>query len=302
MKGTLALIPAIAISSCVSVLVLCRWPALASAATSQIETTKSQKQQEVKATTIPQVAKTDAPPSDRQELPAPEVPEAFTTATPARRMTSKTPEAPTPFLIGNYGYTYYRLDADPSEEFLLRRKRAELAPSQFQKDSAALQNDDSIDRTSLINPTIQPIGPNFPLILNRPPANRGAPVRFFAAQFKLPQGSIDLKDARAYDTFQRKAEEASRVVEWNNVSLVARGFLNQTQYDLNDWVIVGANCPSCAELHWVAYGYDDNNSRFEVFSNSRSGRRGHSQVRGWQSRPSSRRLRQFPGVLPARSG
>ena len=71
MKGTLALIPAIAISSCVSVLVLCRWPALASAATSQIETTKSQKQQEVKATTIPQVAKTDAPPSDRQELPAP---------------------------------------------------------------------------------------------------------------------------------------------------------------------------------------------------------------------------------------
>ena len=48
-------------------------------------------------------------------------------------MTSKTPEAPTPFLIGNYGYTYYRLDADPSEEFLLRRKRAELRPLNFKR-------------------------------------------------------------------------------------------------------------------------------------------------------------------------
>jgi hypothetical protein len=118
------------------------------------------------------------------------------------------------------------------------------------------------------------------------------PVRFFAAKFKLPlasdggDGAADLKGNRAYELFQQKAEEASRIVEWNQFSLVPRGVISQEQVDLRQqWTLLGVFCPSCDEQHWTAVGYDDNKKKFQIYSNNRRVRPAlEVRERAWSSR------------------
>ncbi len=120
----------------------------------------------------------------------------------------------------------------------------------------------------------------------------------YTAQFKLALGADDLKDGKAYNLFQTRAEEAGRVVAWNNTSLGPRTVVDQAQYDLNDWVIVGVFCPRCDEHHWLAYGYNGNDAKFEIFSNSPTGRPSHPPERGWETRKSCRTVREFPAAVP----
>lgn len=124
------------------------------------------------------------------------------------------------------------------------------------------------------------------------------PVRFFAAKFKPPLGRDDLKEDQAFELFQRKAEEANRVVEWNQFSLAPRGALDQVEIDFRqEWTLLGAFCPSCREHHWIAVGYDENSSRFRVYSNSRRKRTpAEMRERGWQQREILRSPRITPDI------
>jgi hypothetical protein len=212
--------------------------------------------------------------------------------------TKKGVESPTPFLIGNYEHGYYRLDACLSRELERRRKLEEVSPFECLTDRRAARDRGVIlragfDSQVLTHPEVVALAP-----LLMAGVNPGAPLRFYAARFKLALGADDLKDGKAYNRFQTRAEEAGRVVAWNNTSLGPRAVVNQAQYDLNDWVIVGVFCPRCDEHHWLAYGYNGNDAKFEIFSNSPTGQSSHPPERGWETRKSYRAVREFPGVIP----
>jgi hypothetical protein len=119
-------------------------------------------------------------------------------------------------------------------------------------------------------------------------ANPRAELRFFAARFALPhvaEGSNtgeDIEGAAAHTFFNRKAQEASRAVEWNDLCLTTRGVLNSEQVDLfKEALVLGVRCPSCTEIHWLAFCYNGKIKQFQIFSNSRSDATVHAAVRGW---------------------
>ena len=92
----------------------------------------------------------------------------------------------------------------------------------------------------------------------------------------------------AFQRLERKAYQAARAVEWSSSSLGPRGIINQELATRDRWTVLGVRCPIHSDLHWIAHGYNDSWKRFEIISNSQSGRDAHPPNRRWIERRVSR--------------
>jgi hypothetical protein len=155
---------------------------------------------------------------------------------------------PTPFLIGDYDIGYYEISCSESDHKPIRVFAARITQEILPADNVKKAMDAEAEK---------------------PETGRRA--------------SGEVEAELIFRRIQENAERAARAIAWNRICVAPQGIVSRRMILDSESLVVGARCPICKQIHWVAIGMRSNERKsYEVWTNNSTKANDNSDTKGWK--------------------